>query len=221
MKTVVYGATRNIYKSLIPCVNSLVQNGNVDEIILLIEDDRLPFDLKGNISCIDVSNQKWFDPKGANASKRWTYMTMMKCCLTKLLPEYERIVFLDCDTIVLHDLSELFEMDMTGKWYGLVPQDTDGRDGRFTKGTYYNCGVLVANLKEVNEDILIHALQTKGYEFPEQDCINELCQGKILPLKGRWNRSPYTINDTELYIRHYAANPKWYELPEARNYGQL
>ena len=77
MKPVVYGATRNIYKNLIPCVNSLVQNGNVDEIVLLIEDARLPFDIKGNIRCIDVSHQKWFDPNGVNASKRWTYLTMM------------------------------------------------------------------------------------------------------------------------------------------------
>lgn len=219
MKSVVYGATRNIYKNLIPCVNSLVQNGNVDEIILLIEDARLPFDLKGNIRCIDVSHQKWFDPNGVNASKRWTYMTMMKCCLAKLLPNYERVVFLDCDTIVHHDLSMLFEMDMTGKWYGLVPQNGDGRDGRFTKGSYYNCGVLLANLKEVNEDILIHALQTKDYEFSEQDCINELCQDKILPLKGRWNTSEFTVKDTEVYIRHYAANREWYKRAEVQIYG--
>ena len=219
MKTVVYGATRNIYKNLVPCVRSLMKNGNVDEIIYLLEDDEVPFALPGR--AINVSHQKWFDPKGANASKRWTYMTMMKCCLTKLLPDHERVVFLDCDTIVHHDLTELYEIDMTGKWYGLVPQNGDGRDGWFTKGNYYNCGVLLANLKEVNEDILIKALQTKDYEFPEQDCINELCQDKILPLQGRWNTSEFTVKDTWVYIRHYAANREWYKRAEVQIYGEL
>ena len=217
-KTVVYGATRRIYHQVVPCVRSAVMNGNIDEVVLLIEDDVFPYQLPCEAKIINVSQQPWFNPQGPNALKRWTYMVMMKCCLTKLLPDYDRALFLDCDTLVEHDLSELFDLDMTGYWYAAVPQNDDGREGNFTQGPYYNAGVLLVNLTEVKEDELIRSLQIKDWEFNEQDCINRLCADRILALQGRWNVSDYTIEDTEVYIWHFASLPDWMTFPEAYKY---
>ena len=201
MKTVVYGATRNIYDRLVPCINSLRKNGNIDEVIVLAEDDwiNLP------ISCkvINVKDQPYFVRGNPNAAKRWTYMALMKCALSKVL-DLDKVLFLDCDTIVEHDISELWDLDMDGYYYAGVKQP-----GHSTVDfTYINTGVFMCNLKELRdgkEDELIHMLNTKEYGFPDQDVINERCQGHILPIAGRFNRCAWTEPDVETYITHYAA----------------
>lgn len=203
-RTVVYAATPNQYPTLVACANSAALNGNIDETILLIENDYFPFEVLGNIRTINVANQPWIDKTTPNAKMRWTYMSMMRCALAHLLPDYERVLWLDTDTIVEHDISALWDFDFTGYYYAGVPQPKDSNNGRI----YINAGVLLCNLVELRdgkEDKIIEALNNKWYGFPDQDCTNELCEGRILPLEGRYNISRFTKPDTETYIRHYAA----------------
>ena len=226
MKTVIYGATRNIYPNLVPCMNSVLLNGNIDEVILLIEDDIFPLartKLTEKVKVINVAEQKWFDKNGVNARKRWTYMTLIKVCASKLI-KCDKALFLDCDTIVEKDLSSLWEIDLSDYYYGAVLQPDDGRCGRFKKGDYFNAGVLLCNLKNLRngtDDLLIKALQDKDYEFPEQDAINELCEGRILSLPGRYNVSPFTVKDTEVSILHFAADRNWINNEYARKYREV
>ena len=209
MKTVVYGATKNIYRDTIPSIRSCLQHGNADEIVLLTE-GKYPYDLP--IKTIDVSGQTFFPKDGINATKRWTWMCLMKCAVTELFPDRDRIVFLDCDTIVEHDLDDLFEMEMDGCYYASVRQKDDGRCGEFTNGDYFNVGVLVCNLAKLRdgkEAEIRKSLNEKDWRFPEQDCINKLCEGQIKILAGRWNVSQFTEEDDYTFIRHYAAFPTW------------
>lgn len=222
MKTVVYCATRNIYQNIVYCVTSLAENGNIDEVVLLIEDDIFPYELPIDYRVINVADQPWFDRNHPNAKKRWTYMTMLKVVMTKLLSDLDRVLILDCDTMVEQDISALWSLDLAGYYYAAVKQPNDGREWAFSHGAdYFNCGVLLCNLdalRDGKEDELIKALQTREWDFLEQDAINELCRGRILELPGRYNVSYYTVPDTELYIRHYAAEGGWWEYPEVRRY---
>lgn len=169
--------------------------------IVLAEDDFI----NKPITCkvINVADQKLFDPYGINARKRWTWMSLMKCALANVLTNYDKVLFLDCDTIVEHDISELWDINMDGYYYAGVKQPQLSSDFF----TYINTGVLMCNLKELRdgkEDELIRCLNAKDYAFPDQDVINERCQGKIYQLKGRYNRCEWTEQDTETYITHYA-----------------
>ena len=222
-KLVVYAATGHIYHNMIVCARSCLQNGNIDEVVLLTEDDMHPMLPPKQYRVINVAQQAYFDRTGPNATKRWTYMVLMKAALSKIFPEYDRVLFLDCDTIVEHDISELWDLDMKGYYYAAVPQIDDGREGEFSQGAcYYNAGVLMCNLAELRargmDDYLIQALNTVDYKFCEQDAINKLCWGRILPLPGRYNVSNYTVPDTETYIKHFAANGNWIYGPEFRKY---
>lgn len=219
-KTVVYAATRNLYRQVLPCINSVIQNGNVDEIILLIEDNHFQFD-DLPIQTINVSKQPWFNPKGVNFNSRWTYMVMMKVALSKILYTKEKALLLDCDTIVEHDLSPLWDIDMTDYYFGAVKQKDDGRGGAFTKGDYFNTGVLMCNLAKLRDgmdDTLIYRLNTHYYQYVEQDCISTECEGKIYALKGRWNSCDFNEEDTERYITHFAAQPDWRNTELGRKY---
>lgn len=214
MKTVVYGATRNLYKQMMACMNSLLTNGNINNVVLLIEDNHFPYPLPDNVRTINVEEQLWFMPENPNTRKRWTYMTMMRCTLTYLLPFYSKALWLDCDTIVEHDLSDLWDLDLDGYYYAAVKQPSDGRNGEFTNGDYFNTGVLMCNLEKLRdgkEAEIIKTLRTKEYDFPEQDAINELCAGRILQLPGRYNSCCFTEQDDRTYITHYAVEglPLW------------
>jgi len=140
-------------------------------------------------------------------------MVLLKAALSKLLPRYDKVLFLDCDTIVEHDISALWDIDLTGYYYAAVPQIDDGRGGRFTKGAYFNVGVLMCNLAEIRsdekDDEIINTLNTHDYEFCEQDCITQLCENRIYPLLGRYNVCQFTTPDTEKYILHFAAKGGW------------
>ena len=142
-----------------------------------------------------------------------------------MFPWYDKVLFLDCDTIVEHDISALWDIDLLGYYYAAVPQTDDGRDGLFTRGSYFNLGVLLCNLAELRADgkdtQIITALNEHDYEFCEQDAITQLCEGRIYPLLGRYNVSNYTVHDTEVYIRHFAAEGGWVNGDLFRHYANM
>lgn len=227
MKAVAYCGTRNLYKNMAMCVKSCLQNGNVDRIYLLIEDDTFPYDLGDKVVVKNVSGQTYFPPSGVNYNCEWTYMVLMKCALSKVFPRLDRILMLDCDTLVEHDLSELWELDMTDYYYAAVPQTRTTYPSPYDKQPedfiYINAGSLFCNLKKLRkdkkDDEIIASINSNKYRWAEQDCISELCQGHIKVLSGRWNQCDFTPTDhLATYIRHFAANKWWPNTTFGRRY---
>lgn len=205
MKTVVYAGTRNLYDAMRVSVSSLLANNHVDRVYLLIEDDSFPYAMPGNVRAINVGNQFYFPPGSANYESRWTYMTLLRCALTKVLPHNKRVLWLDCDTIVDGDISELFSLDMEGMYVAGV-REPDKCKGR----TYINAGVLVLNLEQIRndglDDIMIDALNRERFSLPDQDAINKFAQGKIKIIPGRFNVCPFTEPTDTKSIYHFAGN---------------
>ena len=204
-KVVVYGGTANIYHNMRVALNSLLANNKIDRVYLLIEDDSFPFPLPNNVKVINVSEQPYFPPTGANFHKRWTYMTLMRCALTKILPKENLVLWLDCDTIVDADISELFEINMDAYYYaGVLEPQKSHVNG------YINTGVLLVNLDKLREDEfedeLIDYINTTNLSFPDQDAINRLSQFQIRYISGKYNVSPFTEQSDEKKIYHFAGN---------------
>lgn len=223
-RIVAYTATRNIYENLAVCVRSLLKNGNVDTVCLFIEDDNsklLAFDPTKVIK-VNAKEQRIFTERGVNYNSRWTYMTMLKAAMHRILPQESKVLVLDCDTIVERDLSPLWDIDLTSYYFAMVKQKSDGRNGDFMgDADYFNAGVMMCNLDKLRDgkgDEIINALNTHYYEYPEQDCINKLCKGGIKELSGRYNFCEFTIDDDECVIRHFAANKNWRKTVWAREY---
>ena len=219
MKTVVYLATKNLYKSASVCINSLQQNGNVDEVFILTEGGFH----KDGVTEIDVSDQTFFPKDSMNAATRWTWMCLMKTAMTEIFPDNGKVLILDCDTIVEKDLSPMWEYGID--YYGACKQYDDGRQGNFTTGYYFNAGVLMCNLNKLRDGTeaeIRRRLNEKKYDFPEQDCINEVCRDHITLLPSRYNHCQFTLLDDEIVIRHFAAfgdwvNGYWFEKYEVLN----
>lgn len=203
-KVVVYSVSRNIYELLVPSLNSLLNNGGVDKVYVLAEDDNIGLRLPDTVHVINVSAQTWFRKDGPNYNSNWTYMAMMQIPLSKIFPNLDRVLSLDFDTIVKKDISDLWDLNMDDYYYAGVPEPALCKDGY----VYVNAGVVMWNLKKMREgkaDEIIRALNTKQYKWIHQECMNELCQGHILTISNEYNVNLFTSIYGPVRIRHFAA----------------
>ena len=123
MKAVVYAGTRNLYQHMVTATKSLLINSPVDKIYLIIEDDEFPFPVPDCIETIKVDPYLFFDPHGPNMGIQFTPFALIRAATAKLLPDdLDRVLQLDVDTIVEDSLDELWEMDLTGKYFAAVPE---------------------------------------------------------------------------------------------------
>lgn len=202
-KAVVYAGTRNLYKDMLSAVKSMLTYNPDVQIYLLIEDDQYPFYMPENVESINVSGQPWFRKTGPNFRSGWSYMILMRAALTKLFPEYDRILSMDVDTLATEDLSCLWEMDMTDMGVAGVPEYeiiTRPRD-------YINVGCMMQNLKLIREkewdNRMIDMLNRLKLNWPEQDAINTVMKGHIIILPVRYNDSfpcGYTDNPAVIHL---------------------
>lgn len=213
MKAAVYCATRNVYEDVIPSIKSLLFNSDVEKIYILAEDDELPFYLPPECEVIDVSNQRYFPKGGLNYNTKWTYIILMRLVLTKLFPDLDRILSMDNDTIVKEDISELWNIDMTGYYFAAVKEPY--RSGLI--GTLYTCiGVALFNLSMMRNyritERLVYDINRCIHPYPEQDVFNEVCRGNIKELSPEYGMSPWTTQCENPKIEHFAASEgKWRE----------
>ena len=205
-KIVVYAGTRNVYPQMYVSLKSLLMNSPIDMVFLFIEDDVFPYPVPANVRACNVSEQQFFAPGSPNFGTPWSYMELLRCCLGEMLPEMiQKVLWLDVDTIVDADISDLFDVDLTGYFYAGVLEPK--KSNMFFR--YINTGVLLYNLdllRDMNkEHELISFLNNYGFSFPGQDVINLLCQGRIKVIDSEFNASAWTASCHRPKIIHYAA----------------
>lgn len=211
MKAAVYFGSREIYGDMISAAKSLLANSDVDKIYLLIEDDEFPYELSPSVETINIRYivPKYFDPDGPNYRSRWTYIGLIRAALSKVFPQYDKILSIDCDTIVAQDVSDLWDIDLDGYYFAAVKEPVLSST---THGLYTNVGVMMMNLKKLRDGKdteMIKALNTRAYYFVSQDVLNGLCRGSIKELPGEYNVCDYTIPSTSVKIIHYAGKSNW------------
>ena len=220
MRTAVYNGTRNVYDQMHYAINSMLANKGADRIVVLTEDDEFPYPLTEKCRVINISSQQWIRKDSPNYCGHWTWMVMMRACLTKILPVTDIALSMDCDTIVDGDISGLWRQDLSNHYLAACMEP-----GKSKQGPYFQMGVVLFNLKKMREDgiddEIIHALNTKPYGFTEQDCINEICKGRILEMDSKYNCNRFTKPTQDPRIIHYAAEWGWERKELAQKYKDL
>ena len=203
-KVAVYAGTRNLYEQMYVCLKSLLANTKMDKVYLLIEDDEFPYKVTDIVHVANVSGQKFFLPGSPNYSNPWSYMAMLRCVLSFMLPD-ERVLWLDCDTIVNEDISDLFDINMDGCYYAGVMEPQKSRD----IFRYINSGVLLCNLsllRDTQKEVeLAYFLNNFRFVWADQEVINLLCQGHIRTIDSEYNQNAFTLQCIRPRIIHYAA----------------
>jgi lipopolysaccharide biosynthesis glycosyltransferase len=114
----------------------------------------------------------------------------LRIWLPELLPTAERVLYLDADTLVLHDPRVLWDLDLGDHLLGAV-RNRDQPAGR--PAPYFNSGVLMMNLARMREEQTSQRLIDVGRSlpvdvaYPDQDALNIVCAGRWLALHPKWN----------------------------------
>ena len=223
IRTALYAGTRNLYNDMVVCAKSLLYHNGADQVYFLTEDDTFPEDLPECISTINVSGQQYFPRTGPNYNSSWTYMVLIRTALPFIFPELDRILVLDCDTIVNKDISFLWNVDISNHYYAMVEEK------QITNRThpYYNFGVAVHNLAKLRDgtaDVIIRTINTVQLPYCEQDAVNSVCRKHILELPPEYNATFFNvphIPDGQEVIKHYAACRPFNTKPGYTTYNAL
>lgn len=124
-----------------------------------------------------------------------TRETYFRYLLSEILPNIDRVLYLDGDTIINGDISELFDTDLTNCYCAGISdiyiesvgyKKTLGLDG-----LYINAGVILFNLDEMRKTNIAEKLfkltAENSFEYQDQDAINVVFNGKMKELDCVYN----------------------------------
>lgn len=128
-----------------------------------------------------------------------TVPTMFRLLVSEYLKQYDKCLYIDCDVIVLKDVSVLYAIDIQENYIAAVKDCgvqyffEKNREYAKTIGIpdmrkYFNAGVLVINMSAIRKDKMIKQFLSctgNGYLYADQDILNRCCQNRVqyLPLK--------------------------------------
>lgn len=162
-----------------------------------------------------IENFKDFD---ISSSGRWSSSIYYRLFIPFVMSDYDRILYLDSDILVIDDLVELFEIDISNFGIAAV-RDTISpilhlnikRFAHFKNNlklnnpeNYFNSGVLLFNLKNINNksyfEKLMHLLYIKDLMHPDQDILNCLFEDKVKFLPARYNYMCHACQADDRYL---------------------
>ena len=164
----------------------------------------------------EVKINYYLVPKIFGSSRRWTDGTdcvYYKILIPFMFPEYERMIYLDGDTLIRKDILEMFNYPFNDTYilgFPFYMGYVMGKHGIKKPEHYINGGCLLFNIKKIrkdHKDVDLLSLTIKNnskWQFREQDSINYVFYPKIgfLPLKyGIYMiGSKYTFNALANYV---------------------
>lgn len=140
-------------------------------------------------------------------NKHISVETYYRFLIQQVLPEYEKVLYLDSDLIVLDDVAQLFNVELGDNLLGAA-RDTDFLGNMNMNGTprvkyadevlkmkdpygYFQAGVLVMNLAEMRAlypfTKWLELASEPKYIYDDQDILNAHCQGRVTYIDNAWN----------------------------------
>lgn len=152
---------------------------------------------KCKISFLDIDEEEFKDCPYVD--KHISVTTYFRYKIANLLPNLDKIIYLDCDIIVKQSLGQLFSINLGNNIIGGVEDIGYSSireimsDVYIFKGFYINAGVLLINLKQWRDE----NIEDKLFDFTfnnkeiikigDQDVINGVLKDRILPIDYKWN----------------------------------
>lgn len=133
--------------------------------------------------------------------------TYFRLLMPELMPDYDKVLYLDSDMIIKADVAELYNVDVdgyllaachdadtAGLYNGFEPNKKNYMDNilKIQKPfEYFQAGTILFNLKEIrkiytSEDMLKFAASNQ-WELLDQDVLNYLAQGRYKSIDMAWN----------------------------------
>jgi len=159
----------------------------------------------------------------------FTSFTYYRLLIPDIFAQYTKVLYLDSDIVVKHDVSELFfeniddyiiagAMDThvasrmsDDNSYAKEEGDYFLNELQLKEGEYVQAGVLLFNVKEFHKKYkkgeLIDIASNRKYRWLDQDLLNVECRGDIKILSNKWNvmvlNTPSRIDEVHLRSDFY------------------
>ena len=152
----------------------------------------------------------------------YSQTTYFRLFLPNLYPQYDKVLYLDSDIVILDDVAKLYNTQMGDDLVAAAPDDVVQshpvfRDyvekvvGVADYRQYFNAGILLMNLHELRkfrfQEKFTYLLDKIKFSVAQdQDYLNRLCKGRVTLLDRVWNRMPIPnekIRTEDLCLVHY------------------
>ncbi len=148
--------------------------------------------------------------------------TYFRLFIPDLYPQYDKVLYLDSDIVVLSDIADLYNIDMEDNLVAAAPDDVIQTIKVFQEYAelvvgvtdhkrYFNAGILLMNLDELRkfkfQDKFLYLLSKVKFSVAQdQDYLNRLCKGRVKLIENTWDRMPIggdTVKREDLHLIHY------------------
>ena len=152
----------------------------------------------------------------------YTNTTYFRMFLPELYPQYDKVLYLDSDIVVLGDISQLYNTEIGTNLVAAAPDDIIQYNKVFQEyaekvvgvvkyQNYCNAGILLMNLDQLRkfnfQDKFLYLLGTVKFSVAQdQDYLNRLCKGRVTLINSQWDVMPVVnrkINKEDIKIIHY------------------
>lgn len=223
------GSPENNYDILVLCNKSEFKGEGIDRNAKMLKKMADGY-VNANLRFVDVSglvgNKEFF------VRANFTMEAYFRLFLPQILQNYERVLYLDADMVVCHDVAELYKEDLQGALLGAVRDPViSGSDkspvynrraymtelGINNIYDYFQSGVMVMDLKKMAEnelcDKMVEYAATHDCALVDQDVLNLFCQGRVKYIDNKWN---VDVNPIAMGVVPYAPEAVWKQYEENR-----
>lgn len=204
----------------------LINNVSLDRIRFFCVTDKVSEDNRGKLKTTVLSYQReieFIDAENVNSlleklgvpKYRGSYATHYRKFFHLFLPDdVHTLLYIDSDSIVPGNLTELIKKDFEGKCV-MVSLDTLGQEYKKLLGveeeeTYFNAGVTYIDVDAWKErkyaDKLIDHIKNVRSKYcnPDQDLFNLVIRGDTLVIGPEYNFQPaHRVYSDELFFKYY------------------
>ncbi|MBP5359476.1 MAG: glycosyltransferase family 8 protein [Treponema sp.] len=152
--------------------------------------------------------------------------TYYRFFIPNLFPEYEKVLYLDCDIVILGDISKLYNTELGNNYVAAASEEVMTEFDVFgtyvekaldvPREDYFNAGILLMNCRLFREDKIaerfVDLLQRFKFRVTQdEDYLNVLCKDRVKMLDLGWNKTAFKnpkFDDANLNLVHYKINWK-------------
>ena len=162
---------------------------------------------KTNISIRFIRVCEYFDASKLFVDQHLSVETYYRLIIPEIMPDYHKILYLDCDMVADRDVAELYDLDLNGCMIGAVKDiDVAGQinlrqndwdryaveELKLSSGfDYFQAGVLILDLdqlrKTATSEELIALASSRSWRCHDQDVLNIVCKGRVYYIPQKWN----------------------------------
>lgn len=147
--------------------------------------------------------------------------TYYRFFIPDMFPQYDKVLYLDCDITVLGDISNLYLTNISNFLVGAAQEQVMAHYKVFGDyvekvldikvKNYFSAGVLLINTKlfrayKIQQKFFKLMSEFKFRVTQDEDYLNVLCKDKVKKISIGWNKQPFEetgFDDIDLQLIHY------------------